>query len=210
MSNKIFCIGVNKTGTSSLHQALKILGYRSVHYVDKHGNNIKTIIEQNYQAGRDILTGLEEYDAISDWDYPTHAIEIFKMFDAQYPGSKFILNTREFNSWIESRKNHVLNNQIKKAQNPNNPEPGLEWQRIDIEDWKTEYESRHKEAYLHFKDRQDDLLVFNVSEGDSWGKLCPFLNKPIPEVAFPRANAASFKEKVRARLFSQFKCFLGS
>ena len=28
---KVFCIGLNKTGTSSLHRALTILGYNSVH-----------------------------------------------------------------------------------------------------------------------------------------------------------------------------------
>ena len=48
MSEKVFCIGVNKTGTSSLHQALQILGYNSVHYLNDKNNNIKAMIEKNY------------------------------------------------------------------------------------------------------------------------------------------------------------------
>jgi Sulfotransferase domain len=30
--NKVFCIGMNKTGTSSLHQAFLALGLNSIHH----------------------------------------------------------------------------------------------------------------------------------------------------------------------------------
>jgi len=210
MNEKVFCIGVNKTGTNSLHQALQILGYTSVHYLDYQGDNIKAKIEQNYLDGCNILKGLEQYDAISDWDYPTHAIGIIKAFDIQYPGSKFILTTRDRESWISSRKNHVVNNQIEKAKNPNNPEPGLEWQEYDVEAWKKEYDERHREVLNHFKNREKDLLVFNVVQGDGWEKLCPFLDSPIPKVAFPKINTTHLMHKMKARLRSTFTYFFGN
>ena len=35
-TTKIFCIGFSKTGTSSIHHALDILGYRSLHWPRAH------------------------------------------------------------------------------------------------------------------------------------------------------------------------------
>ena len=92
MTKKIFCIGLNKTGTSSLHEAFSILGLKSVHFMDDEGNNIKDIIERNYLAKANIIKGLEKYDAFSDWDKFPYTVDIVKEFDKQYPGSKFILN----------------------------------------------------------------------------------------------------------------------
>ena len=57
MKNKVFCIGLNKTGTTSLNVALKILGFNSVHYIH-NGKNIKNLIEDNYLKGLDIMKGL--------------------------------------------------------------------------------------------------------------------------------------------------------
>lgn len=205
MGKKIFCIGVNKTGTNSLHQALQILGYNSVHYLDDSGNNIKAMIEQNYLQGHAILKGLEQYDAISDWDYPTHAINIIKAFDEQYPNSKFILNTRDIDSWMNSRRNHVLNNQLKKKKDPDSPEPGLEWQIFDVDAWKKEYEERHREVLTLFENRKNDLLILNIYDGDGWTKLCHFLMQPIPNIPFPKINKTPTKEKVLAKI----KRFLG-
>jgi hypothetical protein len=52
---------------------------------------------------------------------------------------------------------------------------------------------RFREAYFrhvdqvtrYFKGRDGDLLVLDISEGEGWEKLCPFLGKPNPGVAFP-------------------------
>jgi hypothetical protein len=115
MERKIFCIGLNKTGTTSLHDAFKILGLKSAHYKDDKGNNIKDVIQNNYLEGNNILKELEEYDVFSGWDKAPHSIDIFKEFDKQYPNSKFILNTRDINSWLDSREKHVLRNIEKKT-----------------------------------------------------------------------------------------------
>ena len=109
--DKVFCIGLNKTGTTSLHRALTILGYNSVHAKTKDGINIKTTIKQNFRQGNDILTSLEKYDAFSDWDLDDSSHLIFKEFYNQYPNSKFILNTRNMDSWLDSREKHVRRNQ---------------------------------------------------------------------------------------------------
>ena len=46
----------------------------------------------------------------------------------------------------------------------------------------------YKDHIQHVKETcpKDQLLVFEVSEG--WEPLCKFLNKPVPDVPFPRVN----------------------
>ena len=31
----------------------------------------------------------------------------------------------------------------------------------------------------------------NITQGDGWDKLCPYLNKDIPDTAFPHSNKGS-------------------
>jgi len=38
--------------------------------------------------------------------------------------------------------------------------------------------------------------VLNITAGEGWTKLCPFLNEQIPVISFPRANTASEREKL--------------
>ena len=187
MDGKVFCIGLNKTGTTSLHLALEKLGYNSVHYEDDQGNNIKEIIQDNFLKGKNILEGLEHYDAFTDWDNSSNTVEIFKEFDRQYPNSKFILNTRDLESWLDSRERHVLKNQQTVR---DIPDSGLTWLEVDREGWTQHFKEHHREAKEHFKGRPDDLLVIDVVNGDGWEKLCPFLGVPIPRSPFPKRNVS--------------------
>jgi hypothetical protein len=38
----------------------------------------------------------------------------------------------------------------------------------------------------HFADRPGDLLVLDITAGEGWDRLCPFLGLPEPGVPFPR------------------------
>jgi hypothetical protein len=78
--NKVYCIGLNKTGTTSLHIAFQKLGLKSF-----HGGTFDSRI-----------------DAFSDGRY-------YKNFEKLYyqtPNSLFILNTRDLKDWIVSRIKH--------------------------------------------------------------------------------------------------------
>lgn len=185
MKNKIFCIGLNKTGTSSLHEAFQILGLKSVHFIDDEGNNIKDLILDNFLTKKDILHGLAAYNAISDWDRPPHTFNIVKKFDEHYPGSKFIVNIRNCDDWLNSREKHVKRNQKLKKKYPNQ---NITWIEVNRREWKLEYECHYKAIDKYFKDRKEDVLYFDVTQGDGWEKLCPFLNLPIPSTSFPSEN----------------------
>jgi len=197
---KVFCIGLNKSGTTSLHLAFQKLGLKSVHFKDDNGNNIKDIIKNNSDNGYKLLNGIEHYDAYSDWNHPSTNI-LFKDLDKQYPNSKFILNTRNLKDWLLSRENHVK--RIKNLNELQKKYPKSPWYGIDINAWKVEYHEHHNNVFDYFKGRESDLLVFDVTKSDEWNKLCDFLNLEIPKIKFPKTNTAtqfSLMNRVRRRL----------
>ena len=49
------------------------------------------------------------------------------------------------------------------------------------------YLTRNQKVIEYFKDK-DQLLVLDVVGGEGWVKLCPFLEKPIPNKDFPWRN----------------------
>lgn len=174
--NKVFNIGFNKSGTTSLANAMDILGYKSIHW--KLGDDRLTdIMLENRKAGRDLLIGLEQFEFLSDFSGDL----FYKDLDKQCPGSKFILTVRDMDSWLESRKKHVIRNQ-------NNPDYKYNFLKVDIEGWKTHRERLEKEIKEYFKDRPDDLLIIDILGGDGWDKLCKFLSKEVPKVPFPNLN----------------------
>ena len=63
-------------------------------------------------------------------------------------------------------------------------------ERIYIE----RYEQHNREVREYFKDRPDDLLVFRLTEGDGWKKLCTFLGEPVPGTPFPHKNRITDQE----------------
>ena len=44
------------------------------------------------------------------------------------------------------------------------------------------YSKHNKEVIEYFENRPNDLLVLDFTKGDSWEKICPFLNKEIPKL----------------------------
>lgn len=92
MINKVFGIGLSHTATTSLNAALNILGVKSIHWpVDK-------TTYQELSCGHYDLTILKEYQAVTD----ITVSPFYQALDRNYPGSKFILTTRNKESWIKS------------------------------------------------------------------------------------------------------------
>jgi hypothetical protein len=183
---KLFCIGLSKTGTRSLHDALQILGLRSVHWggpdlqtAVQRGPEIREAVERSLREGRPLLTDLDDADAYSD----IHALSTnFDVLDRQYPGSKFILTVREPEEWLDSRRRHVEANIARKARG----EYGGTFLTVDIDGWRAEAIEHEQHVRAHFAGRPGDLLVLDIAAGDGWERLCPFLGLPLPTEPFPR------------------------
>ena len=183
--NKIFEIGVMKTGTSSLGAAYRRLGYKTMKW---HPVAYDKFIESGHTDYKCLFNIIDLYDAFEDG--PWHDCD-FRKLDEHYPNSKFIILERDDQSWIRSMELHNS-----PAYDINKiPKKYLydEWvhDRLNTIDrklkWKKEKYNTIKD---YFKDRQDDLLIMNICSGEGWEKLCPFLNKKIPSVPFPKLNVS--------------------
>ncbi len=181
--NKIFGIGLSRTGTTSLTHALRMLGYKASHWED-HDIINKHLIQNQFK-----ISLLEHYDALLDNPIPS----IYQELDKVYPGSKFILSIRDFDSWLKSVKHHFLINV-----GPQNPSFNTalcygSWY-FDEEKFTRTYYEHEQEVREYFKDRPEDLLIINICEGEGWEKLCPFLDREIPEEAFPHSNSLNYQK----------------
>ncbi len=183
--NKLFGIGLSKTGTTSLGLALKQLGIRTIDFPHD-----PTTLRELEQAKYD-LTILKKYDAVTD----TPVVPYYPQLDALYPGSKFILTVRDKAGWLKSIRNHwsdrwewleVSDVQRRFAYFINTAVYGT----IEFHEQRFSYlYDRHvREVMDYFKDRPNDLLVLDVCAGEGWEKLCPFLGLPSREGSFPRQH----------------------
>lgn len=177
---KVFGIGLNKTGTISLHEALGELGFRSLHW---GGPEVRVRVERALAEGRGLVDDFPEYDAFSDiW----RLSENFALLDRQYPGSRFVLTTRPLDDWLESRRLHVARNVARAATG----EYTGDFLRVEPETWTEKYQAHHAAVARYFEGR-DDLLVMRITEGDGYERLCPFLGRPVPAGPFPSRHRAT-------------------
>ena len=170
---KIICIGLTKTATNSVVDALGHLGFNLCHYSE-----------------RDITSTLKEYDGIADLP----AVRFYKEFDQLYPGSKFIYTIREEKSWLRSVESHY------ERQPPStlgdwgkeNREVVYGSMYFDKKQMINIYHKHDKEVREYFKDRPNDLLIVDICGGDGWDKLIDFLklDVPIPSIPFPKSNTS--------------------
>ena len=100
-AGKIFGIGFYKTGTTTLFEALKLLGFRTING-DKPGSypgadDGETLLKQ-IEAGDFRLPTFELFDAFTDNPY----FRLWREIYAQFPRAKYILTVRDEGPWIES------------------------------------------------------------------------------------------------------------
>jgi hypothetical protein len=131
------------------------------------------------EEGRPLLDDIDDADAYSDI---LALSENFDILHQQYPGSKFILTVRAMDEWLESRRRHVETNITRRAAG----EYAGNFLEVDVEGWtaaRVEHEARVRG---YFADRPDALLVMDISAGDGWDVLCPFLGVEVPDAPFPQ------------------------
>ena len=182
MKTKVFCIGFHKTGTSTLDEALKILGYRVIGARDFRSdpNVAQTVIPKALEL-------VPQYDAFQDNPWPI----IYKELDLNFPNSKFILLLRDPDSWIKSQVSYfgVQESPMRKWIY------GVGWPEGNEAIYLKRFNDHNREVQEYFKERPQDLLVMDLAKGEGWDKLCPFLGLDIPNEPFPHANKSKKRGK---------------
>lgn len=178
---KIFVIGFNKTGTSTLCNYFYRNNIQSIHWDD---GKIAEKMKDNYKKGLKILSGYEDFIFFSDMEdyinlnyaHKTY----FKELDKDYPDSKFILNIRNVDNWIRSRNNHWNGEYTNYICNKLN----LTKEELNKK-WKKEFYEHKKNVIDYFADKPGKLLIFDI-EKDKPEKINDFfpelkLNKEFYE-----------------------------
>ena len=201
-NNKIFGIGFHKTGTTSLSAALQILGYNAIHgdprKAPHFGSEGKMLIKKYINRGNFNLPTFNHYDAFTDNPYFSIWFEILKI----YPDGKYILTVRDEQDWINSCEVFYSGRRIRPMRHwmfGQHADPSLN--EASKEAWLKRYIKHNQDVVIHFKAINKELLVMDITKGDGWDMLCPFLEKPIPPLPFPhRNNKGSLKRADRKLL----------
>lgn len=185
---RIFGIGMQRTATSSLHQAFQALGYDSAHW--RSGHWALAIWREMHRWGHSVT--LEREYALCDNPIPL----LFENLDKAYPNSKFILTVRDEADWLRSVQNFwTYEGNPQRWTWDGDPFShkvhGITYGQVtfDAEVFLTRYRKHIWDVLTYFRKRPDDLLVMNMSAGAGWTDLCGFLGVPVPSVPYPRANA---------------------
>lgn len=192
---KIFGIGLSKTGTTSLSIALNRLGIETVDYP----HDVDTLRELEH--GQYGLSILRKYQAVTDISVAVY----FAQLDRAFPGSKFILTVRDKESWLPSVEAHWKF--TLKWANRNKTFRDFTYfihaatygsYTFNRDRYSYIYDQHVRNVKDYFRDRPEDLLVFDICGGEGYPKLCKFLGLPPLDEAFPAANTKQDKEGGRA------------
>jgi hypothetical protein len=192
---KVFGIGLSRTGTKSLTMALNQLNFKVIHYPSD-----QTILNE-LESGNYNFSVLKEFDGITDITVAPY----YAQLDQLFPDSKFILTVRDKDSWLRSIEAHWSGKPVLETA-PDN-EAKMKLRRLlrlavygtyvfNKERLSYVYDLHYKNVIEYFKDRPDSLLVINICGGESWNKLCPFLNLPLLNEPFPSMQKKSILTQI--------------
>lgn len=183
-TQRIFGIGLSKTGTTSLTKALNILGIPSIHYP----RDETTFAE--LKRGEYRLSILNEYRGVTD----TPVAPFFAQLDHAWPHSKFILTVRDKASWLRSAEAHWET--IKRGPRANDQQfqdftdfisacvYGCIY--FNAERFSYAYDVHVSQVQKYFQSRPNDLLVLDICGGTGgWRELSGFLGCETPNIPFP-------------------------
>ena len=175
--------GFQKTGTSSLREALKILGFK---VKDTSSRALIPILKGDFKR---VINMLKNYDAVED----TPWYIIYKEIDKLVPNSKFVLTIRDEEAWYKSVRKHI--GDLRAAHHEWIYGRGKGLPKDDKENTIAVYKKHNDEVKAYFKDRPNDLLVIDFTKGEKWDKLCSFLDLEVPAQEFPHYNNTSAERK---------------
>jgi hypothetical protein len=200
---KIFCVGRNKTGTTSLMKAFQDLGY-----VVGDQRTAENLYDQHYfkREFAPIIAYCQSAQVFQD--VPFSCPHLFVALDQAFPGSKFILTVRdEADQWYSS-----LTRFHAKLWGTDGAPPTASELRAasyirtgwasnlmklygttDAEPYHREtliahYERHNAAVREYFRYRPQDLLEINVSAPDSYRAFIDFLGVRSPFDSFPWEN----------------------
>ncbi|MCZ6657520.1 MAG: sulfotransferase family protein [Gammaproteobacteria bacterium] len=206
MSLKVIGAGFGRTGTTSMKEALELLGYDKCHHMREVMSSGKQVemfdrVSRNVEVDWDDV--FEGFEAAVDWPAAARYEELME----KYPEAKVILTARDPEAWYESTKEtiYALSNSvppiifwlIPRARNVMAMVQRLIWEgvfdgRFEEKQYAIDaYNKNVAEVIANVPDGR--LLVHSSKEG--WQPLCEFLDKPIPSQPYPHSNESTVMKR---------------
>jgi len=187
---KVLGAGMPRTGTTSLCEALKILGYNAIDY---HPTRIK--VEEVKAGGFKVF---DDVEAVTD----APGCFFFREIIEAYPDVRVILTVRDTQDWYDSIERHC--NWIERFTNTQRRSEACMihsllfntlWPNEFI--WKRQF-LMHNLAVM--QECKAPLMLIDICNGDDdeyiWKNICDFLDKPVPDEPFPWKNKSGTRRKI--------------
>ncbi|CAK9026558.1 unnamed protein product [Durusdinium trenchii] len=211
---EVLDVGAPRSGTQTLANALKLLGYKALHSGMMREKR-QPWCDYIYHKGNlePALASLEGYDAAMD--EPFHLV--YREIMAAFPEAKFIYTIRDPESWFASydklmaemiaadqtgkrtllrgfRKMHLhvpdelrwaMNLDIWSSPCTSCNNWGCRFGQADSHDAKAECLANYEKHFQTLKQVIPKDRLLVFNMTDGWAPLCKFLQKPIPPLPFP-------------------------
>ncbi|KAB5566704.1 P-loop containing nucleoside triphosphate hydrolase protein [Coniochaeta sp. 2T2.1] len=196
---KVLVVGLPRTGTQSIANALTHLGIGPVYHMKEVGKNKHAglwveAIDAKFEGvgnpwGREDLERiLAGFEAVADYPAAIFPEELI----AAYPEAKIILSTRDEDGWYASMMSTLIHWQMSRPADDPSPISQLA-RKYHGHCWGNDFPENGRTCF-----REHNALVKEASKGrdflelqakDGWVPLCEFLGVPVPEgVPFPRSD----------------------
>lgn len=202
VKRKVFNLGFSKTGTTSVENALALLGYNVCrgHYNNNYTNFLIALyVNKDY---KELFRFTTQFDAFADG--PWGGGELYLHLPKEYPEAHYILTVRDAGAWYASfekmltRFDPDLSTTFDTFYSKGRYGTPLFFRHVfGIESMKDArekmiayYNAYNRNVQEHFRQAGIPLLVMDLAKGDGWKELCPFLGHPIVNEPFPHLNKA--------------------
>lgn len=146
IEKKVYFIGMNKIATTSFHELFKASGYRSWHYscmdeVTREPLMLAQQMGQNVDENKYVMSSIDHAQVYSDLFFHREyawvdGVKWFQRIYNEHPDSYFILQTREMEAWLDSKRRHKDGDYMRRCCEYHDLEHDemLEWFRNDREE----------------------------------------------------------------------------
>jgi hypothetical protein len=134
------------------------------------------------ERGNFALPTLESFDAFTDNPY----FSIWRPLAESYPEARFVLTVRDRAAWIESCVRFYRGRRVRPMRRwmfGAHADPSATADARDA--WLARFDAHNAAVQAYFATRPGRLLVLDITSGDGWSVLCPFLGEPVPNRPFP-------------------------
>ena len=199
MGLSIIGLGFGRTGTKSLKLALEQLGYGPCHHMEEVMTDPGQLPHwQAAVAGKpvDWDAAFAGYNSAVDWP----AAHFWRELAAHFQDARLILTLRDAGDWWDSYERTIMVALSKPLEEIGDPHlvgiNQMVHEMLGQQAFGSTYDDKDAAiaAYnTHVENVKaafpaDRLLQFDVTDG--WAPLCAFLDKPVPDEPFPRANSS--------------------